>query len=124
MTKVTGLTSYQGRLRALPQRVQGVVERALRSVEPDIVGYMATHAPWQDRTGAARRNLHAWTVATAARVTLFVGHGVPYGIHLELGHQGRFAILWPAIRQFKALILQAVREACQAAFGGQWVATA
>lgn len=124
MTRVTGLTEYQARSRALPRRVALVVLGSLQSIIPDITGYMGTHAPWNDRTGNARRNLHAWAVATAASVTLYVGHGVSYGVTLELGHQGRFAILWPAIRQFKALILATVRADLQRAFGGQWTATA
>lgn len=123
MATVTGLTEYQARLRALPERVQAVVLATLQSFVGDITGYMGTHAPWADRTGDARRNLHAWAAATAATATLYVAHGVSYGVFLELGHQGRFSILWPAIRVFQPLILKAVRDDLERAFGGQWVAS-
>ncbi len=122
MTTVTGLAEFEARLRALPDGVQAVAQTTLASFEGDITGWMGTNAPWQDRTGDARRNLHAWVVPTTAGAILYVGHGVSYGVFLELGHQGRFAILWPAIRTFKQPILESVRAACQRAFGGQWVA--
>ncbi len=124
MATVTGLTEYQARLRALPTAVQAEVLAALKPWEQDVTAMMATNAPWTDRTGAARRNLHAWTMPNGMRILFYVAHGVPYGIFLELSHQGRFAVLWSTLRMAAPLILADVRARLQQRFGGQWTAAA
>ncbi len=124
MATVTGLTEWEARLRALPAAVQAETVAELQSWVGDVTGTMATNAPWTDRTGDARRNLHAWVVSVAQGAILYVGHGVPYGVNLELGHQGRFAVLWPTLRQVKAPILASLRARLARRFGGQWTAAA
>lgn len=48
---------------------------------------------WTDRTGHARQRLtaNAGKISNGYRLTL--GHGVDYGIWLELAHEKRFAII-------------------------------
>lgn len=58
---------------------------------------MKQEAPWQDRTGAARRQLLAEVEQDDRKVALVFSHGVPYGKYLELSNGGRYAIIGPTI---------------------------
>jgi len=60
-------------------------------------GQMKQEAPWQDRTGAARRQLLAEVEQDDDRVSLVLSHGVSYGKYLELSNGGRYAIIGPTI---------------------------
>ena len=63
----------------------------------EIKAQMQREASWQDRTGAARRELRAEVETSGAQVTLYLSQGVEYGKWLELAHGGRFAIVGPTI---------------------------
>lgn len=69
------------------------VETSCRTLE----GYAREHAPWKDRSGAARQRLSSTytTIANGYRIQL--SHGVNYGVYLELAHEKNYAILWPSI---------------------------
>ncbi len=123
MATVTGLVEFEAGLRALPAAVQAEVLAALKPWEQDVTAMMAMGAPWTDRTGDARRNLHSWSAALGTTIYFYVAHGVPYGIFLELSHQGRFAVLWPTLRGAAPHILADLRTRLQQRFGGQWIAT-
>lgn len=63
-------------------------------------GEAKRNAPWKDRTGEARRRLHARVERLntgAARVVL--GHGVDYGIWLEIKQAGRWGIVVKTLQQ-------------------------
>lgn len=62
-------------------------------------GYMKVNRPWTDRTSMAKNSLTGRAKAdgqTAVKITL--AHGVNYGVHLELGHDERYAIINPTIK--------------------------
>ncbi len=58
---------------------------------------MKQEASWQDRTGAARRQLLAEVEQDEQKVALVLSHGVPYGKYLELSNGGRYAIIGPTV---------------------------
>jgi len=76
----------------------------------ELEGEMKANAPWKDRTGTARQSLHATTIVERKQVTLRLSHGVDYGIHLELGHAGRYAILKPTIDKHRTEIRRMVES--------------
>lgn len=47
--------------------------------------YAKTHARWKDRTGHARQAIHGGVDRKGGEYTLYVAHGVRYGIWLEEG---------------------------------------
>lgn len=59
-------------------------------------------APWQDRTGNARRTLDGWSYRDESDADTFYiglsGH-MEYSPVLELGHDGRYAIIVPVISE-------------------------
>ncbi|MEW6540573.1 MAG: hypothetical protein AB1402_03010 [Bacillota bacterium] len=65
-------------------------------------GAMESHAKqrakWRDRTGHARQALHAGVEQPDDnKVVLSLGHGVEYGIWLEIAHGGKNAIILPTL---------------------------
>ena len=66
----------------------------------EIEQYAQENAPWQDRTGDARRGLH--TVMRESKDTweIDLAHGVSYGFFLETYNGGEFAIIQPTLRHF------------------------
>ena len=72
---------------------------------------MKQEAPWQDRTGEARRSLFAkaWQ-SPDGNVTLTLGHGVDYGIYLEFKNGGRYAIVGPTLQRLYPEIEAAMRD--------------
>lgn len=73
------------------------------------------NAPWTDRTGDARRTLHAKyetqiQSASIAIVDVFLIHGVDYGIFLELANSGRFAIIHDTLIRNKDKIMKILEE--------------
>lgn len=72
-------------------------------------GYAKEHRPWTDRTGQARQRLTGWVEVLAQSVRILIGHGVKYGIYLELGHEKRYAILFPTVQALSKEILEGYR---------------
>lgn len=68
------------------------------TVAKDFESYAKDNRPWTDRTGAARQRLNGYVEAFMHGVRVCIAHGVPYGIHLELGHGKKYAILEPTVR--------------------------
>jgi hypothetical protein len=58
---------------------------------------MKLTAPWQDRTGAARRGLYARVYDDGGEIVMEAGHSVSYGKWLELIQHGRFAVIMPTL---------------------------
>lgn len=58
---------------------------------------MRANRPWQDETGNAKRGLHTQVSQAGEEIVLFFIHGAEYGIHLELGRGGRYAVVWPTL---------------------------
>lgn len=69
--------------------------------------WMKANAPWQDRTGAARRGLHVEvkeSPGVLAELVFAHGADVPYSIWLEIGHSGSFAVIAPAIEYWAPIL--------------------
>lgn len=78
-------------------------------VEPMLEARAKKDAPWTDRTGEARRRLHAKTIVEPNAVIVQLHHGVYYGVFLEVSRAGKFAILKPTLDKSRADIMQALR---------------
>lgn len=71
-------------IAAIKRGVHGVMKR----YEAEILTYMRTNAPWEDKTGAARQTLYTEvnppTPADVIKeIELIMAHGVFYGWYLE-----------------------------------------
>lgn len=108
-----GLVWFTPPTKALPElmdayelKVKQAVKALCLRYAPDIENWLKANGPWQDRTGNARQGLYAEVEELVNAVVIHLGHSVPYGIHLELGHAGRFAVIGPAVEHFAPQILQ------------------
>lgn len=68
--------------------------------EGEIAAWMRDNAPWQDQTGAARRQLGAEVAELTNAIVIVFGHGVDYGKFLEWANSGRYAVVAPALDYF------------------------
>lgn len=82
-------------------------DQSARAVE----NYARTRAPWEDRTGDARRGLTAEAYSADGQVVMTLAHTVEYGIWLETIQNGRFAIILPTLNRMAPQVMgQAVRR--------------
>ena len=72
--------------------------------------YAKQHRPWTDRTGQARQRLIGWVETFATKTRIHIGHGVDYGIYLELAHEKRYAILQPTVNAIAPEILEGYKR--------------
>lgn len=80
------------------------------TVSKDFESYSKANRPWTDRTGAARQRLHGYVEKVANGIRICIAHGVPYGIHLELSHEKRYAILEPTVRLKSGDAIRGIQE--------------
>lgn len=68
--------------------------------------YAKKNRTWTDRTGHARQRLVGWVEVLTDRVRINIGHGVDYGVYLELCHEKRYAILQPTVNAESKEVLE------------------
>ena len=93
------------------------IHRVIKGYEGPIIEWMQTNATWKDRTGDARRGLGSWAedmTDNVIRLWVFHSDDVPYGRFLEFDHQGRYAILQPAIDHFGVQIWNDIKAVVDA----------
>ena len=72
--------------------------------------YAKQNRPWTDRTGHARQRLVGWVETFSNKVRIHIGHGVDYGVYLELCNEKRYAILQPTVNAMSAEVLEGFKE--------------
>lgn len=92
------------------QRALFAIQGVLESYRGEMERYMKENAPWRDRTGTARQNLHASLIVSNEKMTITLGHGVEYGVYLEYAHGGKYAILRPTADVFREKIIKDIKS--------------
>lgn len=81
---------------------KGKCRKYAREKCEELEDFMKANAPWNDRTGNARRGLKAELKeedqGNRTLLSIELSHSVPYGIYLEYGMELRFQILEPTSR--------------------------
>lgn len=72
--------------------------------------YAKKNRPWTDRTGHARQRLVGWVEMLSNRVRIHIGHGVDYGVYLELANEKRYAILQPTVNALSNEVLEGYKD--------------
>jgi hypothetical protein len=91
-------------------------EPSLLSYAQKMEQYAKAEAPWEDRTGDARKGLRGdvfYRPGVDMGVTL--AHTVEYGQYLETANDGKYAILKPTVEHFMPEIKNTLRRV----FGGK-----
>lgn len=72
------------------------------------------NAPWTDRSSNARSGLFGTSEADFAAkvVTIYLSHGaiIDYGVYLELGHSGRYAIVMRTMQAHYEPLMAMLRD--------------
>lgn len=100
------VTDFEKAWKQFFKKSRQKIDKATEEAAKELEAYMKAKAPWQDRTGAARRNLKATAENTAFKHTITLSQNVPYGIYLELGMGKRFAIIDPTLKSKGAEVMK------------------
>ena len=123
----TGRDEVRRRIEAYGKECVRIARQFALSWAPRLEAHAKQNAVWTDRTANARQSLHAYLgddppekysaegaepyptpeQVAADVVTIFLSHGMEYGLALETKYSGRYAIIWPTI---EALLPQMRRE--------------
>lgn len=82
-----------GRLQLLATVFPHRVDDACRASALHGEAYAKTNAPWTNRTGAARATLKGESTVHNASGEITIGHGVDYGIRLEIAHGRQWGVI-------------------------------
>jgi hypothetical protein len=91
------------------RRVDGALHDTMGYHATEGTTYMKEHAPWTDRTTAARNGLHAIPEESPGRYEITFSHTVHYGIWLEIANSGRYQIIMPTVRHEGDLLMGRLR---------------
>jgi len=87
-------------LENAPAELMAEVEAHAVQLAVRILDYAKQNAPWQDRTGDARRLLDVDVQQDEDTIVIQLYHQVDYGLWLEVIESGRFAIIMPTLERF------------------------
>ncbi len=107
------MSEVQRNLDAWAKRQRGAVVTLAKTWAGKLEGRAKRNAPWTDRTSNARNGLFGSTAIEGNQVFIRVAHSMEYGVFLELGYDGRFAILKPTINGAAAEIEGSYRRLWQ-----------
>lgn len=98
----TGMVATGENMNRYIERVGRARQEAMKQLADDMVAYAQENHPWENDTGDAENLLQAAVIDNEDKDTtvVWLAHGVPYGIWLEVMQGGRFAILLPTVYKF------------------------
>lgn len=96
----------QHNLETLEGRILAAVKGRCVEDAKEMENYAKVNRKWTDRTSMARRSLNGYVEEDKEHIRVGIAHGVDYGVHLELAHEKRYAILVPTLNKFKNAIMQ------------------
>lgn len=97
MVTFSGVNGVIARLEAWRRSRSTKADQAGAAIAAMLEKYAKENRPWHDRTGNARKGLWGSHEVMATEISVKLGHGVDYGIYLELARAGKYAILLPTM---------------------------
>lgn len=85
------------------RRVAGLEALALNQAQ-EMEAFAKRNARWKDRTSNARQGLKGSASLEGKFIVIRIAHQVDYGLFLEKSFAGRYAIIKPTQRKYKAII--------------------
>lgn len=96
-------------LNALQSLESGVQTSVLENAN-DMAEYLEQRAkagaPWQNQSGRARASIKGSATVAGGHCQIVISGNTDYFPYLELGKEGRFAILWPTIWEQSGHVLR------------------
>jgi hypothetical protein len=97
-------------LERYEKAVNDAIKGELKSTAEEMQGYARENAPWQDRTGNARRGLTGSWGLNKYVYYVKLAHSVDYGVYLELSNEKRFEIIAPTMQKFGAGLYSRIKD--------------
>lgn len=116
--KVTPEKAFSGIPAALSLKQRQAVFMLFQYFAPQVENWLRENAPWTDQTGALRVSLFAEVQMLTEQVVLKCDYGLQYGIYLEFGHAGHYAIIAPAVDYWFPIIWEAATKLLGLKSGG------
>lgn len=85
-------------MSAIKQRSMFAAEKVGQNAAARMEGEAKRNARWTDRTGLARQTITGYSGWQGKKLRMGVSGNMEYRAYLELGHEGRFAILWATVQ--------------------------
>jgi hypothetical protein len=105
-----GWEGVAAKMGALGTRVRGNAKTLVTVAAGRTVNEAKRTAPWTDRSGDARRSIHAEVTEDAGGITAAIGIGVDYGKYLEMAHGGKYRVIDPTVFGFGKQEMQNVMK--------------
>ncbi len=93
MTEWRGREEVKAAMRRFGEDLKQAKHQLALEWVPILEAYAKQNARWDDRTTNARQSLFSVVDSESGKTTIYLSHGMSYGVYLELLHQGRFAII-------------------------------
>lgn len=102
-----------GYQRWVDKRLPDIIAGIFDARADEITEWMRANAVWKDRTGNARRSLHAEVIREDMIISLVMSYTIPifYSRYLETMRNGHFSILSPALDYWSPVLLNDLRSA-------------
>lgn len=71
-------------------------------------GYAKSNAPWENRTGLARKSIKGFNEIKGDTFYIGVSGGMEYSPYLELAMDKKYAVLYPTILEYEQEVLKNV----------------
>ena len=103
--KVIGAEALKAKINGKHKEIADNFAEAMEDTAQLLEDYAKANAPWNDRTGNARRGLKGeFKRLSATEFQVELSHSVHYGVFLEFGFGGRYAIIEPTLSANKETI--------------------
>lgn len=97
-------------LEDTPSKAELAIRMYAQEGAKKMQNYAKINRPWTDRTGWARQRLVGWVERLSDVIRIYIGHGVNYGIYLELAHEKRYAILQKTVNALSVEIMEGFKN--------------
>ena len=89
---------FLANMSAIKQRSMFAAEKVGQNAAARMEGEAKHNARWTDRTGLARQTITGYSGWQGKKLRMGISGNMEYSEYLELGHEGRFAILWATVQ--------------------------
>jgi hypothetical protein len=100
-------------------KVKGQNEETANANVAKAIAYAKAHSgtettnytsPWINRTARAARGVNATIDGNTEEISLKLSHGIYYGAYLEYGHNRKYAVLEPLIREYAPKLIADIKK--------------
>lgn len=102
--------AFLTRMSEIKQRSMFAAEKVGQNAAARMEAEAKRNAGWTDRTGLARQTITGFSGWQGKKLRMGVSGNMEYSAYLELGHEGRFAVLRPTLQANEPKIMEQMRK--------------